>query len=101
MSLAKEYLKLDKWLPPAINLVISNVPGPAAHLYIKGARVESVYPVNTLPPLTALSVTANSYAGRLYFGLTAGRSAIPDLEELTRYIDEAYAGLKQLTGVSL
>lgn len=99
MTLAEEYLKLDKWLPPAINLVISNVPGPRRHLYFRGARIESVYPVSTLPPLTALNVTANSYAGTLYLGLVAGRSSIPDLARLTEHFDEACAELKSLTGI--
>ncbi|MDT8319631.1 MAG: wax ester/triacylglycerol synthase family O-acyltransferase [Xanthomonadales bacterium] len=99
MTLAEEYLKLDKWLPPAINLVISNVAGPPQHLYFRGARIERVYPVSTLPPLTALNVTANSYAGTLYLGLVAGRSSIPDLASLTRHFDEACAELKKLTGV--
>ena len=99
MSLGEEVLKLDKLLPPAINLVISNVPGSREKLYFRGAEVLDIYPVSTLPPMTALNVTACSYAGTFYFGLISGRTAIPNLKKLTACLDEAYSELGQLTGV--
>jgi diacylglycerol O-acyltransferase len=59
-----------------------------------------MYPVSTLPPMTALNVTCSSYAGTIYFGLIAGRTALPDLPLLTGYLDEAYHRLAAATGVS-
>jgi len=100
LPLGEEILKLDKWLPPAINLVISNVPGTSETMYFRGAEVSEVYPVNTLPPAVALSMTVCSYAGTLYFGLIGGRSAIPDLKKLVDYLDEAYGEFRALTGLS-
>jgi diacylglycerol O-acyltransferase len=96
----EETLKLDRLLPPAINLVISNVPGPRERLYYKGAELESIYPITTLPPTTALNVTACSYSGTLYFGLIAGRTAIPDLQKLTDCLDGAYAEFRELAGIA-
>ena len=96
LPLGEELLKLDQWLPPAINLVISNVPGPRQKMYFRGAEVVEVYPVNTLPPAVSLSMTVCSYGGKMFFGLVAGRTAIPDLQKLTAGLDQAYQEFKAL-----
>ena len=95
----EEAMHLGRWLPPVNNLVISNLPGSRVKRYLKGAEAVGMYPVSTLPPLAALNVTCSSYAGTLYFGLVAGRTAVPDLPLLTAYLDEAYRMLGQATGV--
>jgi diacylglycerol O-acyltransferase len=97
LSLFEETLKLDKLLPPVQNLVISNVPGPKQRLYFRGAEGLSAYPMSTLPPMTALNVTANSYAGVLYVGLVAGRTAMPDLDVLAAHMDDIFSELSELT----
>jgi len=101
LSQVEEVLKLNKILPPVNNLVISNVPGPKEKLYLKGAECVGIYPVSTLPPITALNVTACSYAGTLYFGLIAGRTAVPDLAVLTSCLDNAFLELAEATGVKV
>ena len=97
MPVAEELLKLDQLLPPAINLVISNVPGAPEKMYFHGAEVLEVYPVNLLPPAVALSMTVCSYSGKLFFGLVGGRSVLPDIGKLSACIDEAYAEFRELT----
>ena len=97
LSQFEETLKLNKFLPPAINMVISNLPGPRNTMYFRGAEAVEIYPVSTLPPVTALNITAVSYAGTMYFGLVSGRTAVPDLQKLTDYLDEAYADLREKT----
>ena len=97
MPVAEELLKLDQLLPPAINLVISNVPGAPEKMYFRGAEVLEVYPVNLLPPAVALSMTVCSYSGKLFFGLVGGRSVLPDIGKLSACIDEAYAEFRELT----
>lgn len=99
MSQFEEVLNLDKYLPPVNNLVISNVPGSRVMRYLRGAETVGVYPISTLPPITALNVTACSFAGTMFFGLIAGRTAIPDLDSLTAYLDDAFADLAGATGV--
>jgi len=95
----QELLKLDEVLAQVTNLVISNVPGPRQKLYVKGAEMLGVFPISTLPPMTALNVTAVSYVDELCFGLIAARTAIPDLPVLTSYLDEAYRELARASGV--
>jgi diacylglycerol O-acyltransferase len=101
MSLFEEILKLDKILPPVNNLVISNLPGPRNKLYYQGAEITALYPVSTLPPITALNITAVSYAGRMYFGLIAGRSVVPDLGMLTSCLDQAFRELAAAAGIAV
>jgi len=101
LSQFEETLKLDKILPPVNNLVISNVPGPREMLYLNGAPCIGMYPISTLPPITALNVTACSYNGMLYFGLTAARTVVPDLAVLTSYIIEAMQQLADAAGVPI
>jgi len=100
LPLGEEILKMDQLLPPAINLVISNVPGPAEKMYFRGAEVVEVYPVNTLPPAVSLSMTVCSYAGTLFFGLVGSQTAVPDLQKLTVYLDQAYQEFRTLTGLA-
>jgi diacylglycerol O-acyltransferase len=76
------------------------VPGSRVKRYFKGAECVAMYPVSTLPPMTALNVTCCSYAGTVYFGLIAGRTAVPDLPLLTAYLDEAFRQLAGAVGVS-
>lgn len=98
LSLFEESLKLDKVLRPVNNLVISNVPGPPRLLYFRGAENLRAFPISTLPPMTALNVTANSYAGIMHIGMVAGRTAIPDLDLLVHHVDEVFAEMKELAG---
>jgi WS/DGAT/MGAT family acyltransferase len=89
-----ELLQLSNTLPPMGNTLVSNVPGPKAHLYIKGARMEEMHPISTLPPSNLLNITLFSYAGMLYFGLIA-TDELPNLQRLGSYIEEAFTELEQ------
>jgi diacylglycerol O-acyltransferase / wax synthase len=88
-----EALKLSDALPPLSNAMVSNVPGPREHLYIKGARMEEMHPISTLPPSNLLNITLFSYAGTLYFGLVAS-DALPDLQCLGDYVQQAFGELE-------
>ncbi len=80
-------------LPPPANVVVSNVPGPQAPLYVAGARVLTLYPVSIPTHGMALNLTVQSYCGSLDFGLTACRKTVPELHKLADYLDESLAEL--------
>lgn len=88
-----EMLKLSNKMPPMGNTLVSNVPGPKEHLYIRGARMEEMHPISTLPPSNLLNITLFSYAGVLYFGLIA-TDELPNLELLGDYVQEAFTELE-------
>ena len=87
-----EFLKIDDRLPPLGNTLVSNVPGPSTPLYLRGAKLEEMYPISALTPGCHLNITLYSYDGRLQFGLVAS-SALPKLEILSDYIHDAFAEL--------
>ncbi|NDP38357.1 MAG: DUF1298 domain-containing protein [Rhodoferax sp.] len=88
-----ELLQLSNTLPPMGNTLVSNVPGPKKYLYIKGAKVEEMHPISTLPPSNLLNITLFSYAGELFFGLIA-TDELPNLQRLGDYVQEAFAELE-------
>jgi WS/DGAT/MGAT family acyltransferase len=89
-----EMLHLSERTPPMGNTLVSNVPGPTEHLYLKGARMEELHPISTLPPSNLLNITLFSYAGQLFFGLIA-TDELPNLENLSEYVGEAFTELEQ------
>jgi diacylglycerol O-acyltransferase / wax synthase len=91
---AAELMKLSNSLPPMGNTLVSNVPGPKKTLYIKGARVEELRPVSTLPPSNLLNITLFSYDGNLFFNLIA-TDDLPELPQLALDIEKAFTELEQ------
>ncbi len=88
-----ELLHLENKIPPLGNTLVSNVPGPVKPLYLKGAKLEEMYPISALTPGNHLNITLYSYDGRLQFGLVA-TSAMPNLEVLSDYIHDAFNELE-------
>ncbi len=71
------------------NLVATNVPGPQFPLYLMGHEVGQIGPVGFLVDNCALMVVLVSYNGMLELGLTADADALPDLDDLGGYADDA------------
>lgn len=92
-------LKLADVITPMGNTLVSNVPGPAERLYLKGAPLLEMHPVSTLPATHLLNITLFSYAGTLYVGLIA-TDALPNLGRLAAYVEEEVATLEQAVGLS-
>ncbi|MDP9878026.1 WS/DGAT/MGAT family acyltransferase [Variovorax boronicumulans] len=96
-SLASLYGRsnLARRLPPMANVLISNVPGPQAPLYVAGARMVSFYPVSIPYHGSALNITVQSYAGQLDLGITACRRILSQ-EESYELIDHLRAALRKI-----
>ena len=85
--------RLANRLPPLANVVVSNVPGPERPLSLLGATMRAYWPVSIPYHGMALNITVQSYAGSLDVGLIACRDAVPDLHEITRRLEVAFASL--------
>ena len=72
-----------------VNLVVTNVPGPQFPMYLAGAEMVETYPVPPLMPGFSLSVGVTSYDGAVYYGITADRDALPDIEVLGQCVRDA------------
>jgi WS/DGAT/MGAT family acyltransferase len=80
---------------PMSNVTISNVPGPPFPLYSAGARMVAMYPMGPILDGVALNITVMSYMGSMYFGLVAGREAIPEVWDIARGINTSLEELKK------
>jgi diacylglycerol O-acyltransferase / wax synthase len=89
-----DLLRVSSLVPPAGNILISNLPGSTVALYLRGARLEEIYPISTIPPDMVMNITVFSYTGTMYFGMIAGYDAVPHLPEMRAYIHEALAALE-------
>lgn len=92
--------KLADILPNAVNVTISNTAGPPFPMYCAGATVTSLYPVSIPIHGVGLNFTVQSYMDKLDFGLTAGRSAVPDIHILADFLVEAFEELREVTGIA-
>jgi diacylglycerol O-acyltransferase len=89
-----ERLKLSDRLPTHGHTLVSNLPGPRETLYIKGAKVEQMYPISTLLPGLRMNITLFSVGGILNFGIVATKD-LPDLDLLANYIREEFRNLQE------
>ena len=87
--------KLADYIPQAVNLTISNTPGPPFPLYCAGAAVTALYPVSIATHGVALNVTVQSYRANLDFGITADHKAMPDADYFGDLIVSSFEELKQ------
>jgi hypothetical protein len=76
-------------------VTISNVPGPPFPLYSAGARMVAMYPMGPILDGVALNITVMSYMGSMYFGLVAGREAIPEVWDIAQGINASLEELKK------
>ena len=70
-------------------LTVTNVPGPQSTLHASGARMLETYPVHPLLPGHALAIGVTSYDGQVFYGITADRDLLPDVELLGACLTEA------------
>ncbi len=88
----------DRHRPP-INLVVSNVPGPSAPLYVAGARLGGIWSVGPILEGIGLNITMWSYLDDLNVGMVACPDAMPDLWSLADLLPAALDELVTAAGV--
>ena len=71
------------------NLVITNVPGPQFPMYLAGAEMVETYPVPPLQPGFGVAIGVTSYDGGVYYGITADRDALPDIDVFGQCVRDA------------
>jgi hypothetical protein len=80
--------------PPALNFLVSNVPGPPIPLYFAGGQLKGLYPMGPIFDGMGLNVTVLSYLDEIGFGFVACRELVPDLWDMA---DGVGAALDELT----
>src|SRR3954452_3511332 len=86
------------WSTRLFNMIVTNVPGPQFPIYLQGRELLEVVPVAFLPENYALTVAAISYNGKLDFSLLGDYDAMPDIEAVGDYVEEALDELLEAAG---
>lgn len=89
-------LGLADYHPPLVNLVISNVPGPAQPLFCAGSRVTACHPLGPIYDGCALNLTVMSYDGKLGIGAIGCPDVVPGVAQIPRAFEAEVANLLQL-----
>jgi diacylglycerol O-acyltransferase len=84
-------------LRKGFHLSVTNVPGPQFPLYAAGAEMEATYPVPPLLPGHAMAIGVTSYDGGLFYGVTADRDLLPDIDTFGACLVEALEELIETT----
>ncbi len=76
-----------------VNLMISNVPGPSAPVYLAGARQRAQFPISGVKDGIGLNITVFSYEDSLEIGIVVDREQVDDPWPI---LDALRAGLREL-----
>ena len=78
---------------PGLSLIVSNVRGPDAVLYMAGARLVAYAPISIVVDGIGLNCTGFSYAGTLCICAVSCREMLPDPEFFAACLREAFVEL--------
>ena len=92
--------RLADQLPPMMNLVVSNVPGPRAPRWLMGCKMEHYFPVSIVNNGVGLNITVQSYLDWLDIGFIAGKAAMPDAHLLRDMMRAEFEAMKAAAGIS-
>ncbi|HTO97816.1 MAG TPA: wax ester/triacylglycerol synthase family O-acyltransferase [Myxococcales bacterium] len=84
------------WRNLPFNMVVTNVPGPQKPVYLLGAKMLADYGLVPIPDYTGLGIVLFSYEGKLTWGLNADWDVMPDLDVFARFVESAFAELRDL-----
>jgi len=80
-----------------VNTVTTNVPGPQVTLFAGGRRMLKSYPYVPLAGQVRVGVAIFSYDGQVNFGVTGDYDSAPDIDVLSRGIED---GMDELLAVA-
>jgi len=82
-------------IPPAFNVIVSNVPGPDRPLYLSGSKLQEIYPLSVVTDAQALNITAVSCGTRVCLGITSCPDQLPAIEHLDAHLANAHRELQR------
>jgi WS/DGAT/MGAT family acyltransferase len=74
----------------SVNLIVTNVPGIMQPRYLAGSRITAGYPFAPVAPRCPVSVALYGYDGRLYVGIDADGTAMPDLADFRKQLAHSF-----------
>ncbi|MEM0953032.1 MAG: wax ester/triacylglycerol synthase family O-acyltransferase [Pseudomonadota bacterium] len=83
---------------PALNVIVSNVPGSRQRLYLDGARLEAIYPLSVVTDGLGINITVVSYLSKLCVAVTSCPTEQPGIEALGKHLRDSYRALAEAAG---
>jgi diacylglycerol O-acyltransferase / wax synthase len=77
----------------AVDFIVTNVPGILATRYLAGTEILAAYPFAPVALKSPASIALYGYRDRLFIGIDADETVMPDVEAFQRMIVEAFAEL--------
>ena len=91
-------LGLGSRAPLPVDLMVSNVAGPARPGSIAGHRIEALYPVPLVADGLGLNVTVHGCGERLHYAVASAPGVVHDPGHLVALVEEEHAQLAALVG---
>ena len=84
----------------AVDFIVTNVPGILATRYLAGTEILAAYPFAPVAMKSPASIALYGYRDRLFIGIDADETVMPDVEAFQRMIDEAFTELAAEAGIA-
>lgn len=76
--------------PRTFDLVVSNIPGPPAPLWMLGCPLEEAYPIVPFADRHSLSIGLTTVCDEAFIGVYADRRALPEADRLAELVDAEF-----------
>jgi WS/DGAT/MGAT family acyltransferase len=83
----------------AVDFIVTNVPGILATRYLAGAEILAAYPFAPVALSSPASIALYGYRDRLFIGIDADETVMPDVEAFQLMIVEAFIELAAKAGI--
>ena len=83
----------------SVDFIVTNVPGILATRYLAGAEIVAAYPFAPVAVTSPASIALYGYRDRLFIGIDADQTVMPDVPAFQRMIVDAFAELAAVAGV--
>ena len=93
------YRRLAHASSSSVELIVTNVPGVPMPRYLAGAEITAAYPFAPVAPHCPISIALYGYRGRLFVGIDADATAVPDPTPLGPMLAASFEELIDAAGV--
>jgi WS/DGAT/MGAT family acyltransferase len=94
------YRRLAHASSSSVELIVTNVPGVPMPRYVAGAEITAAYPFAPVAPHCPISIALYGYRGRLFVGIDADATAVPDPAPLGPLLEASFEELLDAAGVA-